>query len=204
MRVVGYVRVSTDKQATEGRSLEVQRETIAAYAANNGLTLVGIFEDAGMSGHSLARPGLQCALDEVRTGSASAVVVTALDRLTRSARDAAKLLRGELRAEGSLLVIDDAIDDKAEVSSKRTRDALAHKKANGEFCGGEVPYGYTVDGGELVPCEEEQATIRAAKSLRAKGLSLREVGKELIAMGYVPRRAETYSPTMVKRMCQFA
>lgn len=203
MKAVGYVRVSSDKQVVGGRSLSVQRKSIESFAADNGLVLMDIFEDAGLSGRTLDRPGLRSALGSLQNGTAHAIIVTALDRLTRSALDAAALLRNELHAPDSLFVIDDAIDDKAEVSSKRTKEAMAHMKANGDFTGGQAPYGYAVENGKLVPVEGEQEVIRVAKDLRATGLSLREVGKELVSRGLVPRTAKSYSPAMIKRMCQW-
>ena len=39
-RAIGYVRVSTDKQAEEGVSLDAQRAQLAAYATLYGLEIV--------------------------------------------------------------------------------------------------------------------------------------------------------------------
>ncbi len=57
--VAGYVRVSTEQQAGEGVSLDAQRTKLHAYALAMDLELVDIFQDAGLSAKSLARPGLQ-------------------------------------------------------------------------------------------------------------------------------------------------
>ena len=40
MRVVGYVRVSTDRQAEDGLGLDVQRDAIRKWATANGLATV--------------------------------------------------------------------------------------------------------------------------------------------------------------------
>ncbi len=58
-QAVGYVRVSTVEQATEGISLDTQKAKIRAYCELNGLTLVNIFEDAGKSAKNTKRDGLQ-------------------------------------------------------------------------------------------------------------------------------------------------
>jgi DNA invertase Pin-like site-specific DNA recombinase len=50
MRAIGYVRVSTAEQATEGVSLDAQRARIAAWAQANAAELAGVFTDAGLSG----------------------------------------------------------------------------------------------------------------------------------------------------------
>ena len=41
-RAVGYVRVSTDMQATEGMSLEAQQSAIEGYCALHGIKLVRV------------------------------------------------------------------------------------------------------------------------------------------------------------------
>src|SRR3990167_8820805 len=51
-RVLGYLRVSTDKQADSGLSLEAQRAKVEGYAALYGLELVEVLTDAGESGRT--------------------------------------------------------------------------------------------------------------------------------------------------------
>jgi predicted site-specific integrase-resolvase len=92
-RVVGYVRVSTDKQADTGHSIEAQRAKLDAYCALYGYDLVTVEADEGASGKTRdGRPGLEGALELCRTGAADAVLVVKLDRLTRSTRDLGALL----------------------------------------------------------------------------------------------------------------
>lgn len=50
MQVVGYVRVSTVSQATEGESLDVQKQQIEAHCKIKNWELIKIYEDAGVSG----------------------------------------------------------------------------------------------------------------------------------------------------------
>ena len=71
----------------------------------------------------------------------------------------------------------------------RTRAALAVKKARGERVGS-VPYGFRVgEDGVLEPDGDEQETVELARRLRAGGLSLRAIDRELRAQGYLPRAA---------------
>ena len=65
-RVVGYIRVSTDLQATEGVSLDAQREKIRAYCMALDLQLVEIWCDNGYSAKTIERPGLSSALGQLR------------------------------------------------------------------------------------------------------------------------------------------
>ena len=62
MRVLGYVRVSTDEQSDSGAGLEAQRRAIAAECKRRGWQLVEVIEDAGFSAKDLKRPGIQAAL----------------------------------------------------------------------------------------------------------------------------------------------
>ena len=84
MKVIGYIRVSTEKQATEGVSLENQREQIEKYCRYRNFDLVGIIEDAGVSGGvNKARTGFISLLDRIETGEVKAVILYSLERLSR-------------------------------------------------------------------------------------------------------------------------
>ncbi len=82
----------------------------------------------------------------------------------------------------------------------RTRAALAVKKARGERVGG-VPYGYRVGpAGRLEADPGEQATVARARELRAKGASLREVARRLLAEGHRPRKGRGWHVQVVGRL----
>src|SRR5688500_15837934 len=87
VRAAGYIRVSSDGQAADGFSLADQRKRIAAHAVAAGYELIGIFEDAAVSGKSADRPALTELLYAAERGELNAVIVVKLDRLTRSLRD---------------------------------------------------------------------------------------------------------------------
>ena len=59
MQAIGYVRVSTDRQAEQGVSLEAQEAKIRAMATVQGAELIDVIVDGGESAKSLNRPGLQ-------------------------------------------------------------------------------------------------------------------------------------------------
>lgn len=218
-KVVGYIRVSTEKQADTGISLAAQRAKIEAYAIAMDLDLVAIVEDPGASAKTLDRPGLRSALAMLTSGKAEALLVVKLDRLTRSVRDLGELVERFFATRFSLLSMSDAIDTRTaagrlvlnvltsvaqwerEATGERTRDALRHKANNGEFCGGNAPYGYAVDvDGKLVPNEAEQAVLRVVTELKASGLSLRGIATELARAGLAPRSGKAWQPQQIKRM----
>ena len=219
--VVGYARVSTIEQAREGLSLEAQRAKLRSYAQLYGLDLVGTHVDAGASGATLERPGLQEALQVLTRGTAHGLVVVKLDRLTRSIRDLAMLLETYFHRY-SLMSVDDRVDTASasgrlllhiitavsqwerEVIGERTRDALAVKRAKGERVSRYAPYGYMLaDGGTHLTVESrEQAAIRMARDLHQTGLSLRQVAWQLERSGYVGRQGRRYSAAAIRRLVE--
>jgi site-specific DNA recombinase len=92
MQAIGYVRVSTDRQAEQGVSLEAQEAKIRAMATIHSAELVEVIVDGGESAKSLNRPGLQRLLALINAGQVQAVIVAKLDRLTRSVKDLCNLL----------------------------------------------------------------------------------------------------------------
>lgn len=206
MKAIGYIRVSTEEQASEGVSLEAQRERIEAYAMLYDLELVDIYEDAGESASSLARPGLDAALMVLENHGAEAIVVAKLDRLTRSLKDLLDLIDQYFAGDDYVLMsVAEQLDPRTasgrlvinilaavaqwelETISERTKVALAHKRMRGEYTGGGVPYGYFLSiEGKLERDETEQAAISYAKEMRASGWTLRNIGKKLDE--YAPSR----------------
>jgi DNA invertase Pin-like site-specific DNA recombinase len=108
-KVIGYVRVSTEEQGRSGLGLEAQRATIARMADAHDWDVTWV-EDAGASGKSLNRPGLQAALAALKAGQADALVVAKLDRLSRSVHDFAGLLLVARRESWVLNALDMGVD----------------------------------------------------------------------------------------------
>ena len=104
--------IYTRKSAEEGleqdfNSLDAQREACAAYVASQKaegwVLLPTVYEDAGISGGTLERPGLQRLLADIDAGLVEQIVVYKVDRLTRSLSDFAKLVE-RLEAAGAVFV----------------------------------------------------------------------------------------------------
>ncbi|MFI5399304.1 MAG: recombinase family protein [Candidatus Binatia bacterium] len=218
MQAVGYVRVSTAEQATEGVSLAAQRARIAAWAEANDAGLIEVFTDAGLSGgRADNRPGLQAALDRACHAKA-ALVVYSLSRLARSTRDAIAISERLDTAGADLVSLSEKIDTTTAAGkmvfrmlavlaeferdqiSERTMAAMQHKRARREYTGGKAPYGWRVaaDGVTLEPDPTEQQVIRVAVQWRARHLSLRQIGARLSAGGMPPRNGRAWHPQGVK------
>lgn len=151
--VVAYVRVSTGEQADSGLGMKAQRSAIKAEADRRGWTIVAWHEDAGISAKTLERPGLTAALADVEQGRAAALVVSKLDRLSRSLLDFASLMARSQKAGWSLVALDLGVDTSTpsgemmasvlatfaqferRLIGQRTKSALAEKKAAGIVLG---------------------------------------------------------------------
>lgn len=73
-KATGYIRVSTQGQADDGVSIEMQEAKLRQWAALNDAELVAVYVDEGLSGKNTARPGLQRALAEVKAHKGALVV----------------------------------------------------------------------------------------------------------------------------------
>ena len=86
MRAAIYARVSTADQATEGTSIDTQLDSCESYVNAMGWDLVDTFVDEGVSGAKDSRPGLDRLLAACRLGQVDVMVVSKLDRFSRSLR----------------------------------------------------------------------------------------------------------------------
>ena len=218
-KTIAYLRVSTDKQADKGVSLEAQQDKAKAYAGLYDLDLVEVIVDAGESAKSLDRPGLQRALAMLKTGQADALLVVKLDRLTRSVVDLGKLIETYFApGKAALMSVGEQIDTRSaagrlvlnilasvsqwerETIGERTSAAMQHKQAKGEYIGGHAPYGFDLVNGELIEDEAEQEVIQKAKAYQVEGLSLRKIAAELDKQGIKTRRGSIFAANQIKRM----
>lgn len=222
MKVVLYSRVSTADQSDRGISLEAQHAKLTAYASLYDLEIVEMIVDSGESAKSLARPGLQRALELLRKNRADGLVVVQLARLTRSVADWQRLIDDFFseKAGKQLFSVGDCIDTRTaagrlvlnvllsvsqwerETTGERTRDALRHKIESGQRCG-KLRYGYDLaaDGKTLLPNTVEHRVIKLMGDFRKEGLSLREIASKLTLSGFRTKEGNiTWTHTAVSRI----
>lgn len=108
-RVVGYCRVSTDKQGERGVGMAEQEQAIRAECERRGWELLRVERDV-LSGKTTKRPGLDQALAAVRSREASGIMVAKLDRLSRSVIDFARLLAEALDQGWNIVALDFGLD----------------------------------------------------------------------------------------------
>lgn len=183
LRVVGYVRVSTDEQLDSGAGLEAQRRAIREECKRRGWHLAELFEDAA-SGRAIAgRTGLKAALTALDGHVAAALVVAKLDRLSRSLLDFAALMEQSRRKGWALVALDLGVDTttpsgemmasvlavfaqfERRLIGQRTREALAVKREQGVRLGR--------------PRVVSTTTVAEIQRLRSHGKSLAAIADRL-------------------------
>ena len=193
---VVYCRVSTDDQAQNGASLEVQESRGRAYARAKGWKVIGVLRDSGFSGKSLDRPAVQRLMETVDNRRVQAVVVYRLDRLTRSIRDLGDLIGRFEKSGVALASVSESLDTSTpsgrlvinvlgsvaqwerENTAARITDALRHRKENGRVYG-VVPLGFDRKGDRLVPNLKEQMIVCRVFADRKKGRTLGAIAEAL-------------------------
>lgn len=220
MKTIGYIRVSTQRQAAEGISIDAQEAKVRAWAEANGATETIIFRDEGISGKAMKnRPGLVAALKAV--GKGDALVTYSLSRLSRSIRDALTISDTLQKKGADMVSLSEKIDTTSaagkmvfnmmavlaeferEQIAERTKLAMAHKRAKGEKTGGDVPFGYRLEAGVLVEDANEQKAVELIRGLRAKGYTLREIGRELESEGHRTKTGKaSWHPQVVKNVIE--
>lgn len=197
MKAIGYIRVSTAEQAKEGISLEHQAEKIRAYAKLHDIELVDIVGDEGRTGKALkGRPAAKKVIGMALSGEVEAVIVYKLDRMFRNAAEALEVSAGFNKAGASLHSVTEKLDTQSAMGkffftiaaafaemernliSERTKDALGHKRANGQVYN-HVPYGYKKQGGKLVKDTYEQGQLIWMKGKRDEGWTFLQIAEQL-------------------------
>src|SRR5437868_4547573 len=218
MKAIGYVRVSTDKQAEQGVSLKAQSEKIRAMTLVHDAELIDVIVDAE-SAKDLNRAGMRRLLALVDARQVQAVIVAKLDRLTRSVKDLCTLLELFEKRGVGLISVAESLDTttaagrlvitimgavsqwEREAIGERTREALRHKRSRGERVGN-IQFGYRLceDGMHLEPHPVEQAALGAVQKLRRRGKSLRAIATALNLQGHRTRCGSEWRLESVARV----
>lgn len=226
MRVVALFRVSTEKQANEGASLDAQQRRYRELAQTNGWVTVAEFRGCESATKAATeRRVLQQLLECVRETSPDGVYVHEQSRLMRGDELEIAMLLRELREQRVKIIIGGVIRDLSSIDerfmvgiqglvdraeSERIRERMDRGKREralqGKKNSGPAPLGYRnpppgdSDRGTLQVVPEQTETVRRIFELGASGLSVRAIGHQLDSLGYHPPRGAHWGKTTIKRI----
>ncbi len=183
VRCAIYTRKSSEEGLEQDfNSLDAQHEACSAYilsqASEGWQQTKERYDDGGLSGGTLQRPGLQRLLSDIEAGKLDIVVVYKVDRLTRSLLDFAKLVEALDKAGVSFVSVTQSFNTttsmgrltlnmllsfaqfEREVTAERIRDKIAASKRKGMWMGGTPPLGYQPNGRSLTIVENDAELIR--------------------------------------------
>jgi site-specific DNA recombinase len=218
-RAAGYCRVSTEEQAAHGFSLGEQERALREDAERRGETWTLTYVDAGLSGRTKEkRPQLNAMLAAAERGEFDVLVIPALDRLARNARDAHELfarleragvairsLRGEVdtaSATGRLMtgVMASLAEFESNVIGERTRSGKAAAARSGRANGGPRRFGFDQRDGELIPRPDEVAVVERILREAVAGRSQTEIAAGLNADGHHTARGKPWNQPQISQL----
>jgi DNA invertase Pin-like site-specific DNA recombinase len=217
-RLVGYYRVSTDKQGKSGLGLEAQRAAVHDFAKRTGGTIAREYTEVE-SGRKSNRPELAKALAHARRAQ-GLLCVAKLDRLARNVAFLSALMESGVDFVAcdnphanklTIHILAAVAEDEAERISQRTKVALAALIERGGKLGN--PQNLSPEAAAKGRKVAAQARTRKADEAyadlypllaekRAAGLSLQQIADFLNAEGYRTRRNREWNKVQVKHVLE--
>ncbi len=222
MRVALYIRVSTERQANEGDSLEEQESELKKYCDFRKFAIHQIYIERGRSGGNTNRPEYQKLVKAIRQKKINAVVVKKLDRLSRSLLDFEQLMNIMNENEVEFISIKENFDTttamgkamlrvalvfaqlEREQTSERVSDVMTHRASLGLFNGGCRPFGYSIIEKELVPYPKEKQSVELVFQKFLETRSTSAVAHYLNDNGVPYREGKSWGIRQVHKMLQMS
>jgi site-specific DNA recombinase len=219
-RAILYARVSTDEQARSGYSLAQQLEALREYAVREGYEVLEEVADAGQSGASLERPGMDRVRDLVAASGISVVLAQDRDRFSREPAYT-YLLRREFEEYGTKLraltdrgdespegeLTDGILDQLAKYErakiTERTRRGKLRKAREGLAVAPIAKYGFRFNEARdaLLIYEPEMAVVEKLFRMAAGGYGVGKMQSTLYAEGIPsPRGREVWDRRVLRRI----
>lgn len=217
MDAVIYYRVSTRKQGHSGLGLAAQKTRIENFikSSRNKWTVIGTFKEIE-SGTKSSRPKLAQALNLVREKKAT-LIVASLDRLTRNLKFLCELIEDHRvkflladmpQASNLILHILGAVAEQERTAlSDRTKAGMREAAKKGRKPGPKTKKGLRAirrSRKGKYKSHSDRANEQAEKlrpvyrSLVKRGLSYREMARELKSLGYKTARGCDFSTSKIR------
>jgi site-specific DNA recombinase len=219
-KAVGYIRVSSEEQASSGFGLTTQEAAIRAFAASQGYELLEVVADPGVSGATKPgeREGFRRIVEMAEQGAFSVLLVWKFDRLARqivyavtAANDLQEQHGVQLRSVTEPIdtatpmgrtvfaILAGMAEQERQVITERTFLGRREKAARGGFAGGAAPLGYKKDRqGGLVEDQESADTVRRIFAMKEEGATLQAIANRLNSEGIATARGGKWWPATIR------
>ena len=218
MKVAIYIRVSTEDQAREGYSLEVQREYLEAFAFREGYEVFKVYCDEGISAYSTRRPALQALLADAKAKRFEFVLVYKIDRFSRNLKDLLNLVEelfsygigfksatepfDSMTSAGKLMF--QQLGSFAEFERNRIAErvfpGMLKGVQQGNWQGARFsPYGYRYNkANKLLEIDEQEAkVVKIIFEMCLAGKTIRFITEYLTKKGYRNRKGNIFSTKLI-------
>jgi site-specific DNA recombinase len=219
-KAVGYIRVSSEEQASSGFGLTTQEAAIRAFASSQGYELLEVVADPGVSGATKPgeREGFRHIVELAEQGAFSVLLVWKFDRLARqivyavtAANDLQEQHGVQLRSVTEPIdtatpmgrtvfaILAGMAEQERQVITERTFLGRREKASRGGFAGGAAPLGYRKDRqGGLVEDQESAETVRRIFAMKDEGATLQSIANCLNLEGIPTARGGKWWPATVR------
>jgi site-specific DNA recombinase len=210
-------------QGEEGKSLAAQKEEMHEFAEAQGWQVVAEFVDAGETGTSMERSGLQEALEAAEDGTFDVLLVHELSRLSRSLFDTLKIFEDLGQAGVGFVSIKDPDFNFSSATGRLFLSVLAalnqyyvdllrmhtakskrERARRGLYNASITPYGYRHVGDADTPpeiVEEEAEAVRGLFERYATGrYSYIDLAEWINEAGYHTRSGRSFSKDTISEM----
>lgn len=223
-KAVYYGRVSTEEQAVNGYSLDMQKAKCIEWATSHDFEIVEFFEDKGKSGADYKKlKNLQALNKYIKTNRISCVIVWKADRISRDITDFyAYTFKNIKELNMQLFSVTDPVEnlvsanqtllgclmgiasDEVLNTKRRTKATMLHRAEQG-YLMGKAPVGYLnkqINGHGVIVVDEEKAKyILQAFNLYATGLhTMKSVALELSKHGFRDKNGKPYPVRKIEHM----
>lgn len=212
------VRVSTDRQAKEGDSLEEQEAELRKFCDYRGFQIRNVLIEKGKSGGNTNRPEYKKLIKDIKAQKINAVVVKKLDRLSRSLMDFEQLTILLQEKEVEFISLKENFDTtnalgkamlrvalvfaqlEREQTGERIKDVFAYRAKQGQYNGGLRPYGYESVNAELVVNKQEAKIVEFMFRTFIDTKSTTMATREMNSMGFRNRKGDFWDKRQVHKM----
>jgi site-specific DNA recombinase len=211
-----YIRVSTNKQASEGWSLETQKDRLIAHCKTKGFQVAKIYSDEGISAKAYSnRPELNQLLEDLKLGEF--VISVSLSRISRTHTHFLEILKKIEDKGAKLILLDYDIDSSTangrmmlnmmallaqherELIQERVAVTMKNMRQKGELRT-KPRYGFRVENGQMMEDEGEQKIIKLINIYHKNGKNYTEIANELNGKGIKLRKAQKIYPITISRI----